>query len=84
MLQIVNSKLDEKMIRLHLSLFHIPFLSYCPSIITTFLQFWGYVSKKSNFLAAIFIYASDGSYGTLPGKVFVYYAMTYCFGYISI
>ena len=27
------------------------------------------------------MYASDSSYGTLPANVFVYYAMTYCFGY---
>ena len=49
-----------------------------------FLQFCADLSKKSKSIKAIYIYASERSRYALSENGIVYYAMTYCFGDISI
>ena len=49
-----------------------------------FSQFSADLSKKSRFITAIYMYASGRSCHALSENGFVYYAMTYCFGDISI
>ena len=49
-----------------------------------FLQFCADLSKKSKSIKTIYIYASERSRYTLSENGIVYYAMTYCFGDISI
>ena len=49
-----------------------------------FLQFGADLSKKSKSIKAIYIYASERSRYALSENGIVYYAMTYCFGDISI
>ena len=49
-----------------------------------FLQFCADLSKKSTPIKAIYKYASKRSRYTLSENGIVYYAMTYCFGDISI
>ena len=49
-----------------------------------FLQFCADLSKKSTSIKVIYIYASERSRYTLSENGIVYYAMTYCFGDISI
>ena len=48
-----------------------------------FLQFCADLSKKSKCIKAIYIYASQRSHYTLSENGIAYYALTYCFGYIS-
>ena len=49
-----------------------------------FLQFCADLSKKSKSIKAIYIYASERSRYALSENGIVYYAMTYCFGDISV
>ena len=49
-----------------------------------FLQFCAELSKKSKSVKAIYIYASERSRYALSENGIVYYAMTYCFGDISV
>ena len=49
-----------------------------------FLQFCADLSKKSKSIKAIYIYASERSRYALSENDIVYYAMTYCFGDISV
>ena len=49
-----------------------------------FLQFYADLSKKSTSIKAIYIYASERSHYALSANGIVYYAMTYCFGDISV
>ena len=49
-----------------------------------FLQFCADLSKKSKSVKAIYIYVTETSRYTLSENGIVYYAMTYCFGDISI
>ena len=63
----------------YLSSFHVPSLSY-----GHFLQFCADLSKKSKTTKAIYIYASERSCYALSENGIVYYAMTYCFGDISV
>ena len=49
-----------------------------------FLQFCADLSKKSTSIKAIYIYASGRSRYTFSENGIVYYAITYCFGDISI
>ena len=49
-----------------------------------FLQFCGDLRKKSKSVKAIYISASERSRYTLSENGIVYYAMTYCFGDISV
>ena len=48
------------------------------------MQFCADLSKKSKSIEAIYIYASERSRYALSENGIVYYAMTYCFGDISI
>ena len=73
-------KVDEK--RGHLCSFHVPFLSYDPLIVEKKMHFFKFVlisAKKSKYLKAIYIYASERSRYTLSENVIIYYAMTQCF-----
>ena len=49
-----------------------------------FLQFCADLSKKSKSIKATYIYASETSRYALSENGIVYYAMTYCFGDISV
>ena len=49
-----------------------------------FLEFCADFRKKSMYIKAVYIYASERSCCTLSENGFVYYAMTYCFGYIKV
>ena len=49
-----------------------------------FLQFCADLSKKSKFIKAIYLYASESSRYELSENDIVYYAMTYCFVDISV
>ena len=49
-----------------------------------FLHFCAGVSEKSKSTKAIYIYASERSRYTFSENGIVYYAMTYCFGDISL
>ena len=49
-----------------------------------FLQYCADISKKSRFIRAIYIYASERSRYARSENDIVYYAMTYCFGDISV
>ena len=49
-----------------------------------FLQFCADLSKKCKSIKDIYIYASARSRYALSENVIVYYAMTYCFGDISV
>ena len=49
-----------------------------------FLQFCAELSKKSKSIKTIYIYASESSRCALSENGIVYYAMTYCFGDISV
>ena len=49
-----------------------------------FLQFCADLSKKSKSVKAIYIYVTETSCYTLSENGIVYYAMTYCFGDISV
>ena len=49
-----------------------------------FLQFCADLSKKSKTTKAIYIYASERSCYAISDNGIVYYAMTYCFGDISV
>ena len=49
-----------------------------------FLQFCADLSKKSKSVKAIYINASESPHYTLSENGVVYYAMTYCFGDISV
>ena len=49
-----------------------------------FLEFCADLSKKSKFIKAIYIYASESSSYELSENGIVYYAMTYCFVDISV
>ena len=49
-----------------------------------FLQFCADLSKKSKYIKAIYIYASESSLCTLSENGVVYYAMIYCFGDIRV
>ena len=51
----------------------VHFLQYCPDL-----------SKKSKFIEAIYIYASERSRYAISENGIVYYGMTYCFGDISV
>ena len=76
-----SEKIDEKKLD-HLSSFHVPFLKLSKKV--HFLQFCADLSKKSKSIKAIYIYASERSRYALSENGIVYYAMTYCFGDISI
>ena len=49
-----------------------------------FLQFYPDLSEKSKSIEAIYIYASERSLYALSENGIVYYALTYCFGDISV
>ena len=49
-----------------------------------FLQFGAELSKKSKSIKAVYIYGSEKSHDALSENGIVYYAMTYCFGDISV
>ena len=49
-----------------------------------FLKFCAAFSKKSKSIKAIYIYASERSCYALSENGIAYYAMTYCFGDISV
>ena len=49
-----------------------------------FLQFCADISKKSKYIKAIYIYASERARCTLLENGIVYYAMVYCFGDIKV
>ena len=49
-----------------------------------FLQYCADLSKKSKSIESIYIYASERSHYALSENVIVYYALTYCFGVISV
>ena len=49
-----------------------------------FLQFCADLSKKSKSIKAIYIYASETPRYALSENGIVYYAMTFCFGDISV
>ena len=49
-----------------------------------FLQCYVDLSKKSKSFKAIYIYASERSRYVLSENGIVYFAMTYCFGDISV
>ena len=49
-----------------------------------FLQFYADLSRKSTSIKAIYTYVTERSCYALSVKGIVYYAMTYCFGDISI
>ena len=49
-----------------------------------FLQFCADISKRSKYIKAIYIYASERARGTLLENGIVYYAMVYCFGDIKV
>ena len=49
-----------------------------------FLQYCADLSKKSKSIESIYIYASERSRYALSENVIVYYALTYCFGVISV
>ena len=49
-----------------------------------FMQFCADLSKKSRSVKTIYTYASERSHYALSENGFVYYAMTYCFGDISV
>ena len=49
-----------------------------------FLQFYADLSEKSKSIEAIYIYASERSLYALSENGIVYYALTYCFGDISV
>lgn len=49
-----------------------------------FLNFWGDVGKESNFVIAIFIYASDSSHYTLSKYDMVYRCLSHSSGDISV
>ena len=49
-----------------------------------FLQFCTDLSKKSKSIKAIYIYAAGRSRYALSENGIIYYAMTYCFGEISV
>ena len=70
----------------HLCSFHVPFLSYDPKIAekSAFLNFVLTSAKKSKYVRAIYIYASETSRYVLSENVIVYYAMTSCVEDISI
>ena len=66
--------------------FHVPFLSYDPEIVKK-VHFFNFVltsAKKSKYVKAIYIYASETSRYALSENVIVYYAMTSCFEDISV
>ena len=70
----------------HLCSFHVPFLSYDPEIVKK-VHFFNFVltsAKKSKYVKAIYIYASETSRYALSENVIVYYAMTSCFEDISV
>ena len=48
------------------------------------LQFCADLSKNSKPIKAIYIYASERSHYALSENGIAYYAMTYCFGDISV
>ena len=48
------------------------------------LQFFADLSKKSKSIKAIYIYASETPRYALSENGIVYYAMTFCFGEISV
>ena len=49
-----------------------------------FLPYCADLSKKSKSIEAIYIYASERSRYVLSENGIVHYAMTYCFGDISV
>ena len=51
---------------------------------STFFQFCADLSKKSNSIKAIYIYASERSRYALSENGIVYYAMASCFGDIKV
>ena len=86
MLQTVRSeKVDEKNGVICL-VFMFPFWVMVLKLSKTvhFLQFCADLSKKSTSIKGIYIYESERSRYALSENGIVYYAMTYCFGDISV
>ena len=70
----------------HLCSFHVHFLTNDPEIVKK-SQFFNFVltsAKKSKYVNAIYIYASETSRYVLSENVIVYYAITSCFEDISV
>ena len=70
----------------HLCSFHVRFLTNDPEIVKK-RQFFNFVltsAKKSKYVNAIYIYASETSRYVLSENVIVYYAITSCFEDISV
>ena len=74
--QVEQKKMMEK--RGHLCSFYVPSLSYDPYIVekSAFLQFYAAHAKKSNYIKAIYINASESSPYALSENGIVYSAMT--------
>ena len=49
-----------------------------------FFQFWDDLSKKSKYIKAIYIYASERSSCALSENVILYYSAIYCFRVIRV
>ena len=78
-------KVDEKMgVFCLVSMFPLCAMVLKLSKKVYFLQHCVDLSKKSKFIEAIYIYASERSRSALSENVIVYYALTYCFGVISV
>ena len=58
----------------HLCSFHVPFLSYDPEIVgkSAFFNFVLILAKRSTYVKAIYIYASETSCYVLSGNVIIY------------